>query len=237
MRAFEHPVVSMFFGCIPIGLATIINGLVIFGDMAASAAAYLWWADAAFAVLSGVTIPFSMFTRQEHAFEHMSAIWLLPIVACEVTVAIPHIAGAASQMTVLFASYALWASFSLLSTVAPCSRPMISAFSLVRCLAPPSSVLCCSGRMGSGGSACRVRSLPAICGTVALQSRLVGLHFPLGVYALATLRLSALLPITAIGILGDAMVAALVAIWLLVAGRTCLGAAAGTLFSDPSLQE
>jgi C4-dicarboxylate transporter/malic acid transport protein len=119
LRAFEHPVVSMFFGCIPMGLATIINGMVLFGvplfgAAAASAAAYLWWADAGLAVLAGLAIPFAMFTRQEHAFDEMSAVWLLPIVACEVTAAsggllLPHIAGAAAQMTVLFASYVLWA--------------------------------------------------------------------------------------------------------------------------------
>ncbi|ELR04534.1 hypothetical protein GMDG_09069, partial [Pseudogymnoascus destructans 20631-21] len=30
-RIFGHSVVSMFFGCIPMGLATIINGLMAFG--------------------------------------------------------------------------------------------------------------------------------------------------------------------------------------------------------------
>ncbi len=109
----------MFFGCIPMGLATIVNGTVIFGltrfgEAAVPVAIGLWWLDAALAVLAGLAIPFAMFTRQNHVFEEMSAIWLLPIVACEVTAAsggllLPHIPGASDQMTVLFASYVLWA--------------------------------------------------------------------------------------------------------------------------------
>lgn len=117
LRAFDHPVVSMFFGCIPMGLATIVNGFVIFGpplfgDAAVTIAADLWWADAVLAVLAGLAIPFVMFTRQEHAIEHMSAVWLLPIVASEVAAAsggllVPHLA-ADAQLQVLFASFVLW---------------------------------------------------------------------------------------------------------------------------------
>lgn len=117
LKAFDHAVVSMFFGCIPMGLATIVNGFVIFGpslfgDTAVTIAVDLWWADAALAVLAGLAIPLVMFTRQEHAIEHMSAVWLLPIVASEVAAAsggllVPHLA-ADAQLQVLFASFVLW---------------------------------------------------------------------------------------------------------------------------------
>ena len=30
-RIFAHPAASMFFGCIPMGLATIVNGFIVFG--------------------------------------------------------------------------------------------------------------------------------------------------------------------------------------------------------------
>src|SRR5277367_4448011 len=45
----------------------------------------LWWLDMAMAVVCGVSIPFLMFTRQDHSIEKMTAVWLLPIVAAEVT--------------------------------------------------------------------------------------------------------------------------------------------------------
>ena len=118
LRVFDHPVVSMFFGCIPMGLAMIVNGFVIFGipalgQTAIIIAEVLWWFDAALAVLAGLAVPFAMFTRQEHAIHHMSAVWLLPVVACEVAAAsgallMPHLASADAQFGMLFASYLLW---------------------------------------------------------------------------------------------------------------------------------
>src|SRR5580700_3804841 len=54
-QIFWHPVLSMFLGAIPMGLATIINGLLVFGvpfwgKSAVSVAHALWWADAAMSV-------------------------------------------------------------------------------------------------------------------------------------------------------------------------------------------
>ena len=68
-RVFEHGVASMFFGAIPMGLATIINGLLAFGiplwgDAATVAIAYpLWWVDVALSLASGLLVPFLMFTQ------------------------------------------------------------------------------------------------------------------------------------------------------------------------------
>ena len=118
-RVFEHGVASMFFGAIPMGLATIINGLLAFGiplwgDAATVAIAYpLWWVDVALSLASGLLVPFLMFTRQDHSMENMTAVWLIPIVAAEVAAAsggilIPHLA-AADAFGVLIASYVLWA--------------------------------------------------------------------------------------------------------------------------------
>lgn len=118
-QVFGHSVVSMFFGTIPMGLATIINGFVVFGlplfgDRAIAIAAALWLADAAMSLACGVAIPYLMFTRQEHSIDQMSAVWLLPVVAAEVAAAsggilAPHLASASTQFAVLSASYALWA--------------------------------------------------------------------------------------------------------------------------------
>jgi C4-dicarboxylate transporter/malic acid transport protein len=118
-RIFGHSVASMFFGAIPMGLATIINGIVIFGlprwgSPALSAALWLWWLDVVLAVLCGVVIPFLMFTQQKHSMESMTAVWLIPVVAAEVAAAsagliVPHLQSPGLAMLLLVTGYALWA--------------------------------------------------------------------------------------------------------------------------------
>ena len=117
-RIFGHSVMSMFFGAIPMGLATILNGFLAFGvplwgQEAVEVARALWWIDAAMAVFCGVAVPFLMFTRQDHSIEKMTAVWLLPVVAAEVTAAsggllAPHLADAEAFRIVML-SYVLWA--------------------------------------------------------------------------------------------------------------------------------
>jgi C4-dicarboxylate transporter/malic acid transport protein len=118
-RIFGHSVMSMFFGAIPMGLATIINGFLAFGiahwgDAAVAIAQTLWWIDMALAVACGVLIPFLMFTQQMHSIEKMTAVWLLPVVAAEVTAAsagllVPHLADPGAALRMLVLGYALWA--------------------------------------------------------------------------------------------------------------------------------
>ncbi len=118
-RIFRHSVMSMFLGAIPMGLATIINGLLAFGPTLFGSAtmpiAYgLWWIDAAMAVACGLLVPFLMFTGQEHAMEKMTAVWLLPVVAAEVTAAsaaqlVPHLADPQAAFGMLMLGYVLWA--------------------------------------------------------------------------------------------------------------------------------
>jgi C4-dicarboxylate transporter/malic acid transport protein len=117
-RIFGHAVMSMFFGAIPMGLATIINGFLVFGiplwgQAAVEIAHALWWIDAALALLCGMTIPFLMMTRQDHSVEKMTAVWLLPVVAAEVSAAsggllAPHLADA-DAFRIVILSYAMWA--------------------------------------------------------------------------------------------------------------------------------
>jgi C4-dicarboxylate transporter/malic acid transport protein len=117
-RIFDHSVVSMFFGAIPMGLATIVNGFLVFGPSllgeatAVSIAQSLWWVDVAMSVACGLLVPYLMFTRQQHSMEKMTAVWLLPIVAAEVAAAsgallAPHLP-AADAFTVLVLGYVLW---------------------------------------------------------------------------------------------------------------------------------
>jgi tellurite resistance protein TehA-like permease len=120
----------MFIGTIPMGLATIINGCLAFGiarfgEGIVPVATVLWWIDAAMAVSCGVLIPYFMFTRHQHSLDGMTAVWLLPVVAAEVTAAsggllAPHLAQGSAQFGMLVTSYILWAysvpvAFSILA--------------------------------------------------------------------------------------------------------------------------
>ena len=58
--------------------------------------------------------PFLMFTRQDHSIEKMTAVWLLPIVAAEVTASsagllVPYLADSHAALRMLVLGYALWA--------------------------------------------------------------------------------------------------------------------------------
>jgi C4-dicarboxylate transporter/malic acid transport protein len=118
-RIFSHDNVSMFVGTIPMGLATIINGFLLFGlprwgESMIFVAQTLWWIDVILSLGCGVLIPYFMFTRQTHGLDKMTAIWLLPIVAAEVAAVsggqlAPHLTDANAQFLTLVASYALWA--------------------------------------------------------------------------------------------------------------------------------
>jgi tellurite resistance protein TehA-like permease len=227
-----------------------------------------------------------MFTRQDHAIEHMSAVWLLPIVASEVAAAsggllIPHLADPAAQLQVLFVSYVLWA----------CSVPLALGILVILFLRmalhklPPAAMAATSflalGPVGTGALGLMLFSVngspvlsanglaalaPAISGASLLGGLLLwgyglwwlglavavtlrylreglpfnlgwwGYTFPIGVYATATLKLSTLFPVAPVAGFGGFLVAALVAIWIVVAVRTCRGAANGSLFFDPSIE-
>ena len=129
-RIFGHSTVSMFFGTIPMGLATIINGFLVFGvprwgSEMVLVAEVLWWIDVAMALGCGVLIPYLMFTRQDHSIDQMTAVWLLPVVAAEVAAAsggllAPYLSDTVAQFHVLITSYVLWAfsvpvAFSILT--------------------------------------------------------------------------------------------------------------------------
>jgi C4-dicarboxylate transporter/malic acid transport protein len=274
-RMLEDPVMPMFLGCIPMGLATIINGALVFLLPRAAPAAVqiveaLWWADAAMAAAIGVAAPFLMFTRQSHRLEQMSAVWLLPIVAAEVAgvsggLVTPHLAGANHQLLVLAASYVLWA----------CSVPMALGILTILVLRlavhklPHASMAASTwlalGPIGTGalgllvlgGAAPDVFAANGLAafGGAASGAGLVGglalwgygawwaamallitlrylrtgfefnlgwwgYTFPLGVFTLATLKLSTILPLPVFRVLGVLFAVALALVWASVAARS-----------------
>lgn len=287
-RIFGHSTVSMFFGTIPMGLATIINGLLIFGlprwgDAVLPVAETLWWLDVVMALACGVLIPFMMFTRQEHRIDQMTAVWLLPVVAAEVAAAsggllAPHLAD--SQFGVLITSYVLWGlsvpvAFSILTilllrmalhklphesmaasswlALGPIST---GAFGLLVLGADSPAIFAGHGLHGVGEIAA---GLGLIAGIVLwgvgvwwlLLAGLItarylrngipfnlgwwGFTFPLGVFALTTLKLAAVLNLGFFAVSGSVLVAGLAALWLLIMTRTLVGAYKGELFVSPCI--
>lgn len=289
-RVFGHSTVSMFFGTIPMGLATLINGLLTFGlprwgDAVLPLAELLWWLDVAMSLACGVLIPFLMFTRQEHRIDQMTAVWLLPLVACEVAAVsggllAPHLADSHSQIGVLITSYVLWAmsvpvAFSILTilllrmalhklphesmaasswlALGPIST---GAFGLIVLGADSPLIFNANGLPGVGEIA---SGLGLIGGVIlwgvgvwwCLMALLItarylrngipfnlgwwGFTFPLGVFALTTLKLGALLHLGFFAVLGSVLVAALTVLWLVIMKRTVSGAYKGELFVSPCI--
>ncbi len=289
-RIFGHSTVSMFFGTIPMGLATLINGALLFGvprwgEGVIAVAEALWWLDVAMSLACGVLIPYLMFTRQDHSIDQMTAVWLLPVVAAEVAAAsggllAPHLADSHSQFLMLVTSYVLWA-FSL-----PVAFSILTILLLRMALhkLPPANMAASSwlalGPIGTGAlgmlllgadapAIFAANGLPGI-GEMAAGLGLIGgillwgfglwwmliallitvrylragipfnlgwwgFIFPLGVYALATLKLASTLQLTFFAVLGCVLVALLVVMWLIVARRTVQGAWHGELFVSPCL--
>ncbi|AKA23226.1 TDT family transporter [Pseudomonas chlororaphis] len=289
-RIFGHSTVSMFFGTIPMGLATIINGFLLFGvprwgDGVVALAELLWWLDVALSLACGVLIPYMMFTRQEHRIDQMTAVWLLPVVAAEVAAAsggllAPHLADAHSQLVMLVTSYVLWAfslpvAFSILTilllrmalhklpheSMAASSWLALGpigtgALGMLLLGADAPAIFTANGLAGVGEIA---EGLGLVAGITLwgfglwwmLMALLItlrylrdgipfnlgwwGFTFPLGVYALTTLKLASTLHLTFFAAFGSLLVLALALMWLLVGKRTLQGAYRGELFVSPCI--
>ena len=58
-------------------------------------------------------VPFCMFSCQDHQLHRMTAVWLLPIVACEVAASsagllLQHLAADQHALAILITGYVLW---------------------------------------------------------------------------------------------------------------------------------
>jgi C4-dicarboxylate transporter/malic acid transport protein len=285
-RIFEDGVGSMFFGAIPMGLATILSGALAFalprlGTGVLSVVEPLWWIDVVMAVACGVGIPYLMFTRQEHSVGGMTAVWLLPVAAAEVVATpgaylAPHLSDPANQIAVLTVGYALWA-YSV-----PISCVMFAVLILRMALhkLPPAGAAASSwlalGPIGTGALDMLVfgadapaiftaRGLPAVAATAQavgvlggvlmwgfglwwlLLATLItiryfrsavpfnlswwGYTFPLGVYAVVTLRLATILRLAFFEVFGVVLAVGLAAVWTVVMARTIRGVLSGHLFA------
>ena len=289
-RIFGHSTVSMFFGTIPMGLATIINGFLLFGvprwgSAMVDVAQVLWWFDVAMSLAFGVLIPYMMFTRQEHSIDQMTAVWLLPVVAAEVAAAsggllASHLTDSVAQFHVLITSYVLWAfsvpvAFSILTilmlrmalhklpheSMAASSWLALGpigtgALGMLLLGADAPAIFAANGfaRIGEVAEGIGLISGVALWGfgvwwlsmAVLITVRYFrsgipfnlgwwGFTFPLGVYALATLRLGDLLHLSFFDVAGCVLVVMLALMWLIVGARTVKGAYRGELFVSPCI--
>ncbi|KAF2087922.1 C4-dicarboxylate transporter/malic acid transport protein [Saccharata proteae CBS 121410] len=116
----RHPVQSLFWSSLPMGLATIINMFVDvcveglgWGVWAQRVAFGLWWVDVFLSVACCFVLPFLMIHIHPWSLESMTAAWLLPVAAPIVTASTgATVANILSDkqhalMTVLV-SYTLW---------------------------------------------------------------------------------------------------------------------------------
>lgn len=282
----DHPVQSMFLGAIPMAMVPLINGLPAFTGLAHpyALAHALWWVDAALAVLTGLVVPFRMFTRQDHKLEGMTAIWLLPIVACEVTASsggflAPHLDPAAARI-MLGVSGVLWSL-----SVPLAMGILVILFLRMACHSLPPREMAVSawltlGPIGTGAlafvvmgeaapSAFAGTALASLAATakqvgivvafllwayglwwwvmawlITLRTARLGLPFnmgwwgftfPVGVFAMATVKLAAYTDATALRLYAAALIVQLACFWMLVLSKTLPGMWRGHLFHAPCL--
>jgi C4-dicarboxylate transporter/malic acid transport protein len=89
LRMLKHSTLPFFLGCLPMGMTTLVNGCLlfgepIFGEHAVYVAEYLWYFNAFLAMLVVIIVPYFMFSHHEHSINSATTLWLLPIVAPEV---------------------------------------------------------------------------------------------------------------------------------------------------------
>ncbi|HXH63881.1 MAG TPA: TDT family transporter [Mariprofundaceae bacterium] len=282
----DHPVQSMFLGAIPMALVPIINGLPEFSSLhhPYAVAHVLWWLDVALAVISGLLVPYRMFTRQQHRLEGMTAIWLLPIVASEVTASsggflAPHLPAEAARL-MLGVSGVLWSL-----SVPLAMGILVILFLRMACHSLPPREMAVSawltlGPIGTGALALVVlgQAAPAAFAGTPLQSladaakevgivlgfllwayglwwwvtawlitvrtaRLGlpfnmgwwGFTFPVGVFAMATVKLAACTGALPLRLFAALLIVQLACFWMLVLVRTLPGMWRGQLFHAPCL--
>lgn len=242
-RIFGHPVMSMFFGTIPMGLATIINGFLAFGPSVIGHAALpiahsLWWVDVAMSLASGLIIPFLMLSYALWAFSVPLALSILVVLVLRLILhKLPHKYMAASGWLALGPIGTGALGLLLLGQDAP------SVFAAV---GMPSIGIVAQGIGVVGGMLLWGYGVWWLALAVMVTARYLrdgmpfnigwwGFTFPLGVYAVATLTLARQTRLVILADFGVVLVGLLVLLWIIVFSCTALGAWRGDLFFSPCL--
>ncbi|KAJ1819374.1 Plasma membrane sulfite pump involved in sulfite metabolism [Coemansia sp. RSA 2598] len=112
-----HPQHSMSLGTIPMGLCTVVSGLVTMLSRYNATwipvfALVLWCIVVVASVLCSLIVPFVVITHQKYTLESMSAILLLPVVPNVVAAStgggVASVFSGSSATTIILVSYALW---------------------------------------------------------------------------------------------------------------------------------
>ncbi|WVQ99998.1 hypothetical protein IAU59_007141 [Kwoniella sp. CBS 9459] len=133
-----HPAAGMYWGCLPMGLATIVNMTAFvcvpaWGRKFAYLALAVWWLDVVLAIAANIGMLFMMFTRQSHTHQSVSSTWLLPIVASIVAAASGGIvAEALAPFDPALARSTVICSFVIWGTGVPIAMMMIGIW-VYRC--------------------------------------------------------------------------------------------------------
>ncbi|KAL7921178.1 voltage-dependent anion channel [Trichoderma austrokoningii] len=121
-----HPAQSLFLGCFPMGLATIINMMIFacaqWGPWLVYLAWAFWWIDVLVSFATAISMPFIVMHRHRPGLHKTSAALLLPIVPAVVAAAtggivaeaLPNISHAYATLIV---SYVIWGVGQALSAL------------------------------------------------------------------------------------------------------------------------
>ncbi|KAK9903430.1 hypothetical protein WJX75_005365 [Coccomyxa subellipsoidea] len=113
----HDPTQSLFIGSIPMGFATIVNGIVFFcvpryGSAAVDVAWVTFWIDTGLSLISGWLVPYYMFVHHRHKMETMTSVWFFPVVPGVVAALSAAIVGKVvdprSAAQLVFTGYVLW---------------------------------------------------------------------------------------------------------------------------------
>jgi C4-dicarboxylate transporter/malic acid transport protein len=108
---------SLFLGTFPMGLATIVNGIVLiavphYGQWAIDLAWTLWWIDVVLSLITCLGMPAVIFSHHDVSLDRMTAALLLPIVPAVVAGSsgglVASVLNSQNAMTTLLVSYVLW---------------------------------------------------------------------------------------------------------------------------------
>lgn len=117
LRMLYDPTQSLFVGAIPMGFATIVNGIVFFcvprfGSPAVEAAWVTFWIDTGLSLVSGWLVPYYMFVYHRHRMETMTSVWFFPMVPGVVTALsaaiVAKVMDTERATQLLFTGYVLW---------------------------------------------------------------------------------------------------------------------------------
>ncbi|MDA8396865.1 MAG: C4-dicarboxylate ABC transporter [Actinomycetota bacterium] len=91
-RDLEHPRDALFFGAVPMGLATLVNAAAVYlprilHHVPVIGLTTAWGIDVALAAITGLAVPYYMFARHSGKTAEVSVFWLLPLVPAEVAAA------------------------------------------------------------------------------------------------------------------------------------------------------